>query len=128
MNFNKINKKLTNSHNPIGYILDKKENRFLIDEDSYLIVQRIFQERYAGASLRQIANGLLEDNLSSEKCSKWQAFTIKKILQNIQYLGYFQEGNILIKNTHIPIIKEEIFLSVNNFKCLSDYLEYHSIS
>lgn len=97
---------------PYGYRITKN-NQYSICEEEAVIVRRIFKERLAGRSLRQIANDLTKDNISTKRGGKWQANTIKTIIENPFYTGTYIEDETSYKNCHDAIISEYIFNKVN---------------
>jgi site-specific DNA recombinase len=98
---------------PYGYRITKN-NQYTIYEEEAVIVRRIFKERLAGRSLRQIANDLIRDNVSTKRGGKWQANTIKTIIENPFYTGAYIENDLIYKNCHDAIISEYIFNKVNS--------------
>lgn len=71
----------------LGYTKDE-EGHLVIEPNSAEVVKRIYREYLEGASLIEIARGLMEDNiLTSAGKEKWRPETIKKILQNEKYIG-----------------------------------------
>lgn len=98
---------------PYGYTLDEASNQFVISQKEAAVVQRIFRERAAGRSLRQIANDLTRDGIATKRGGRWQANTVKTILENIFYTGDYQCQNRLYPNDHEAAISKELFNEVN---------------
>jgi hypothetical protein len=98
---------------PYGYSLDEATNQFVINQKEAAVVQRIFRERAAGRSLRQIANDLTRDSVPTKRGGRWQANTVKTILENIFYTGDYQCQNKLYANDHEAVISKELFNEVN---------------
>ncbi|MFN4149896.1 MAG: recombinase family protein [Candidatus Sericytochromatia bacterium] len=98
---------------PYGYEIDSRSNQYKIIEDEAVVVRRIFRERMAGRSLRQISNDLIKDEISTKRGGKWQANTIKTILENPFYMGVYGFNDIVYKDSHDAIVSEYIFNKVN---------------
>ncbi|MEB3223804.1 MAG: recombinase family protein [Candidatus Sericytochromatia bacterium] len=99
---------------PYGYTLDEASNQFRVLQLEANVVRRIFRERIAGRSLRQIANDLTRDGIATKRGGRWQANTVKTILENIFYTGAYQCQNRIYENDHEAIIGEEVFRQVNS--------------
>src|SRR5690606_26423353 len=98
---------------PYGYIIDSKSNQYKIIEEEALVVRRIFRERLSGRSLRQIANDLRKDDIATKRGGKWQANTIKTILENTFYTGVYNQNGSVIKDSQDWIISEYPSSKVN---------------
>ncbi|APM39906.1 recombinase family protein [Clostridium kluyveri] len=71
----------------LGYTKDE-EGHLVIEPNGAEVVKRIYREYLEGASLIEIARGLMADNiLTSAGKEKWRQETIKKILKNEKYIG-----------------------------------------
>lgn len=99
---------------PYGYTLDESTNQFVVNRLEAAVVQRIFRERAAGRSLRQIANDLTRDAVATKRGGRWQANTVKTILENIFYTGDYQCQNRLYTNDHEAVITKELFNEVSS--------------
>lgn len=99
---------------PYGYTLDENTNQFKVVALEANVVRRIFRERIAGRSLRQIANDLTRDAIPTKRGGRWQANTVKTILENVFYTGAYQCQNRIYHNDHEAIISEELFGQVNS--------------
>lgn len=99
---------------PYGYGLDEASNQFKVLPLEANVVRRIFRERIAGRSLRQIANDLGKDGIATKRGGRWQANTVKTILENLFYTGAYQCQNRIYHNDHEAIISEELFKQVNS--------------
>lgn len=99
---------------PYGYNLDEHTNQFRIVALEANVVRRIFRERIAGRSLRQIANDLTRDVIPTKRGGRWQANTVKTILENIFYTGAYQCQNRVYQNDHEAVITADLFGQVNN--------------
>lgn len=124
---------------PYGYnrsLIDK--NGLIIDKYSSEIVKTIFLWRSENLSFYGIANKLnamgtpspkqYRSNRNDSVIPNWTDCTVKQITNNIVYLGHTKNGVcrsidyvskkqpeskwVIIKNTHEPIINEELFNAV----------------
>lgn len=98
---------------PYGYKIDEKTNQYVIIPEEAAIVRRIFRERLAGRSLRQIAGDLTKEGVTTKRGGRWQANTIKTILENIFYTGVYQFHDNIYPDDHDEIISEHVFYLVN---------------
>ena len=98
---------------PYGYKVDVKTNEYTVIGEEASVVQRIFSERISGRSLRQIANSLIQDGIATKRGGRWQANTIKTILENIFYIGVYQYNDTLYWNDHEAVVSRRTFLEVN---------------
>lgn len=98
---------------PYGYALDEGTNQFKQLPREAAVVRRIFHEREAGRSLRQIAGDLTRDEIPTKRGGRWQANTVKTILENVFYTGAYQCQNRVYHDDHEPIVSEELFRRVN---------------
>lgn len=99
---------------PYGYVLNEATNQYQVMPLEGNVVKRIFRERLSGRSLRQIANDLTRDGIATKRGGRWQANTVKTILENVFYTGAYQCQNRLYPNDHEAVITEELFHQVNS--------------
>jgi len=98
---------------PYGYAIDDKSNQYMVIELESLIVKRIFRERASGRSLRQIAKDLSKDSIATKRGGRWQANTIKTILENPFYIGIYVYNEVVYRDCHDAIINEYTFCQIN---------------
>ena len=112
---------------PYGYI--KKEKKLVPDKETSHIVYLIFDLYDKGCSNTQIANYLNDRSIVSPSAYKleneyidispkdnnklWTRGSIRKIIQNKVYNGYYQYVTNGVK-THEPIINDELFNRVQD--------------
>ena len=125
-----------------GYKKDPLDyNHYIIDQDIAPIVKKIFMFARKGKTPTEISKILSTENAlvpseivgnthtrKDENTIGWNRNTVKRILQNVTYLGWVSNGNtkkinykskktivmpkedrIIVKNMHTPIIDEETF-------------------
>lgn len=98
---------------PYGYVLDEATNQFRALPREAAVVRRIFHEREAGRSLRQIAGDLKADGIPTKRGGRWQANTVKTILENLFYTGAYQCQNRVYHDDHEALVSEDLFRRVN---------------
>ena len=82
-----------NSGRPYGYrrvLVDdgsKQRVRLAEDETVSWVVRRIFEEAFGGKGVKEIANGLNEDGVSSPKGKRWGRGQVHRLLTNEIYTG-----------------------------------------
>ena len=134
--------KVMTTYPTYGYKKDSADNNhYVIDPDIAPIIKRIFFLAKSGKTPTQIGKILTEEKtlmpsevVGNEHTRKnsikrgWNRNTVKRILQNVTYLGWVSNGNtkkvnykskktivmpveerIIVKNMHDPIIDEETF-------------------
>lgn len=105
---------------PFGYTINPVTNEYECLPEEAKVIVRIFRERAAGRSLRQIAMGLSHAGIQTKRGGRWQANTIKTILENIFYTGCYQTHFKRFENHHPPIIDQELFYRVNHSDSFDD--------
>jgi site-specific DNA recombinase len=105
---------------PYGYQINVSSNEYECLPEEAKVVVKIFRERSAGRSLRQIALSLTHAGIQTKRGGRWQANTIKTILENIFYTGCYQTHFKLFENHHPPIIDRELFYRVNHSDSFDD--------
>ncbi len=107
---------------PYGYVIDSKSNQYKLVEEEAQVVRRIFRERVSGRSLRQISNDLTKDDIATKRGGKWQANTIKTILENSFYVGVSIQNNLIVRDSHDEIISEYLFNKVNDIEDINIFI------
>lgn len=116
----------------LGYTKDEEGN-LIIEPEEAEIIKRIYREYLEGASLKDICDSLMADNiLTGAGKEKWIPSTVHKILTNEKYIGDAllqktvttdflekkrQANNGLapqyyVEGSHEPIISKHIFMRV----------------
>lgn len=86
----------------LGYTKDEN-GHLIIDEEQAVVVRRIFREYLQGASLKNIADGLMADGIPTATGNmKWRSDGIRKILTNEKYMG-----DALLQKTYTVSILEK---------------------
>ncbi|MBD5099833.1 MAG: recombinase family protein [Clostridiales bacterium] len=118
---------LINYTGSLGYT--KENDEYIIVEKEAEIIRRIYREYLTGKSLRQIAEGLNEEGITTKRGYKWHPNSIEGVLDNERYtgnaiLGKSFKADVLsksrqknegqapmyyVENSHPAIISQEIF-------------------
>ena len=127
---------------PYGYLRNADNNTYIIDDETYLVVRKIYSMRADNATISAIVKYLNEEGIPSpnkirylrgmikdEKSSNsmWNRSTVRKILNDISYIGHRVHGRkqketynspkkvtsseswTIIKDAHPAIISQELF-------------------
>lgn len=89
---------------PLGYKQTKVDNKpdITIDQDEADIVLMIKKLRRRGLSMGAIADRLNADRIPTKRGGQWHASTIRYILNNKLYKGYFEYNRI--KNRRLDLV------------------------
>ena len=77
---------------PEGYDYDPVSRNRVVNEAEVVVVQRIFQAFYDGASMLKIAKMLNDEGVRSKMGGLWTAMAIRRILTNSSYIGVDHYG------------------------------------
>ncbi len=127
---------------PYGYLRNADNNTYIIDDETHLVVRKIYSMRADNATISAIVKYLNEEGIPSpnkirylrgvikdEKSSNslWSRSTVRKILNDISYIGHRVHGRkqketynspkkvtsselwTIIKDAHPAIISQELF-------------------
>lgn len=97
---------------PIGYDYDNESGKLIINPYEAQQVQKIFEWYLAGMSLAAIKDRLHNEGYTNKYSSYNSWSSIRYILENETYLGRIHFGDVLVENTHEPIVTEEQFNAV----------------
>ena len=93
---------------PFGY-KKSSSSLFIVEQNQADEIKKIFSIFLENKSINKTVNQLNE--FSSRK---WSYQSIKHVLQNDFYIGNYRRYNILIPNSHEPIINNTIFTAVSD--------------
>ena len=95
---------------PLGYLLDYKTKKILIDEDRYQFIKDAFRLYASGTyALPKLSKKLHKDGLRSRNGKRVHGGAIYKMLNNPIYYGWFSWTGQIHKGTHAPIISKALF-------------------
>ncbi len=87
---------------PYGYLRDSENNTYAIDDETFIVVRKIYSMRADNSSISAIVNYLNAENVPSPgklrymrgmttdeklKESQWNRTTVRKILNDVSYIG-----------------------------------------
>jgi DNA invertase Pin-like site-specific DNA recombinase len=98
---------------PYGYRIHPSHNSYEVLDDEAAIVLRIFRERSSGRSLRQIALNLTRQHIHTKRGGRWQANTVRTILENIFYTGRYHTHHQLYPDHHPAIISDALWEEIH---------------
>ena len=110
---------------PYGYLINKKEHKLEIDKNCAFIVYLIFNLYDKGFGFTSIADYLNKNDIVRDSL-KWNKSSVRKIILNKVYNGYYKYSDV---KTHQEIIHDELWnrieLRLNNIKTRTgnDYFE-----
>ena len=110
----------TGGTTPFGYKLvksgqvNKKGKELMtleVEPNEAVIVKYIFDKTVTeGAGTFMLAQSLNDRKITTHKGSKFQAISIKRILQNPLYCGFFVRGDVVSpRQEHLQIIEDEVY-------------------
>ena len=94
-----------------GYKKDE-QGMFAVDPDASIIVKRIFEEFLAGKGTRQISDDLNAEGWRNAKGRPFGLNTVRYILTNKKYTGYYQYRDIILEDVIPPLVSKEDFEAV----------------
>lgn len=117
---------------PVGYVYNKETKRLVKSEDAP-IIRRMFEEYANGLSTKDIAYKFTFEDVFTTKGIIWTPSGVSRLLNNIVYVGDSlygkttnkngkrsvktnKEEQILVKDTHEPIIDRELWDRVQRIK------------
>lgn len=102
---------LYNGHKILGY-KGKANQKYEIDEDTAVIVQKIFNNYSSGKSLQVIANELNNAGYRTIRGNEFSAKTLLHTLHNRSYIGEYRYADIIIPDGMPRLISDELFENV----------------
>lgn len=89
---------------PFGYKYDTNTQSMTVDHYQAEIVRNMFNKIISGWSIMGITTYMRENY-----DGKWTHVKVKRILENITYIGKVKYRNEIFKGEHTPILPEELF-------------------
>lgn len=99
---------------PIGYDLDLKTGKLTINDDEASLIRLIFKLYLEGYSANRLCRYLNERNILTKAGNAWNDKPLMQILKNPLYRGAIRWRDMVIENTHEPIISDEMFQEVQD--------------
>lgn len=98
---------------PLGYYIDENK-RFQINEETAIIVRKIFEMYASGKKIYEIINFLNSKHYKTSVGNEFNQNSIHRILTNKKYIGYYSYRDIVIENGVPRIISNELFEKCQN--------------
>ncbi|MCK4745278.1 recombinase family protein, partial [Candidatus Parcubacteria bacterium] len=100
---------------PIGYLIDDKTKRLLIDKKKWQYIKNAFKLYATGLySIKQLEGKLYKDGFRSPTGNLFYAGSIHRMLKNPIYYGWFAWKGQIHKGVHPPIISKNLFDQVQD--------------
>ena len=97
---------------PLGYLLDKKAQKLVIDPVTAPLVVEIF-ERYAdGKTVRSIVEDFNARGLRTKKGQPFNINSFSSLLKNRKYIGEYQYQDVIIPGGVPAILSDDLFYRV----------------
>ncbi|SFX52627.1 Site-specific DNA recombinase [Thermoactinomyces sp. DSM 45891] len=120
---------------PIGYKYNRDTKKLELSEDA-LVIRKMFQLYVAGLSTKDIAYKFTQEGVKTTIDMIWSPAGVTRLLSNVAYIGHSLYGKtnqkkvdgkrtvsytdsseqILVENTHEPIVSQELFDQVQQLK------------
>ena len=95
---------------PIGYLIDDKTKRLLIDKKKWQYIKNAFKLYATGLfSIKQLESKLYKDGFRSPTGNLFYAGSLHRMLKNPIYYGWFAWRGQIYKGVHPPIISKSLF-------------------
>jgi site-specific DNA recombinase len=94
---------------PYGYRYAGREAPLQVVAAEAVIVQRVFAEFVAGASLMAIARALQAEGVPTLRAKFWRHTTVSSILENPVYVGKVRHRDDVLDGAHDPIVSTELW-------------------
>lgn len=108
MNYN-AEHALYNGHKLLGYTVDKATKKYIVDEKTAPIVQRIFLEYAGGKPLADMVRDLNQQGITNANGKAFTFNGLRHLLKNPAYTGIYRYGDITIADGMPRIISDALF-------------------
>ena len=108
MNYN-AEHALYNGHKLLGYTVDKATKKYIVDEKTAPIVQRIFLEFAGGKPLADMVRDLNGQGVTNANGKAFTFNGLRHLLKNPAYTGVYRYGDIIIKDGMPRLISDALF-------------------
>lgn len=99
---------------PMGYFIDRKTSKLVINELEAPTIETIFNKYLEGLGGNKLSKYLNHNNKLTKDKNEWTDVTLFKILKNPIYYGATKWKDLLVENTHEPIVTKEKWEEVQN--------------
>lgn len=99
---------LFNGHKILGY-KKGEDKRYITDEATAPIVQKIFNDYADGKPVQKIVTELNEQGIKTSRENKYTINSLRTILNNKAYTGLYRFGDIVIPDGMPVLVSEELY-------------------
>lgn len=93
---------------PMGYKAERDSKRLTVNEEQVPTIRRVFElrEQHPGATLRELAELLNSEGLTTARGARWQCMQVKRVLDRQEfYSGQYSYAGITSEGKHTPILE-----------------------
>lgn len=94
---------------PLGYLLDKKAQKLVIDPVTAPLVVEIFEKYADGKSVRSIVEDFNIRGLRTKKGQPFNINSFSSLLKNRKYIGEYRYQDVVIEGGVPAIVPEDLF-------------------
>lgn len=94
---------------PLGYLLDKKAQKLVIDPVTAPLVVEIFEKYADGKSVRSIVEDFNTRGLKTKKGQPFNINSFSSLLKNRKYIGEYRYQDVVIEGGVPAIVPEDLF-------------------
>ena len=94
---------------PLGYLLDKKAQKLVIDPVTAPLVVEIFEKYADGKSVRSIVEDFNTRGLKTKKRQPFNINSFSSLLKNRKYIGEYRYQDVVIEGGVPAIVPEDLF-------------------
>lgn len=97
---------------PLGYLLDKKEQKLVLDPVTAPLVREIFQRYADGEIVRTIVEDFNRRGLKTKSGKPFSPNSFNRILKNRKYIGEYRYQDVIIPSGVPAILSDDVFYQV----------------
>ena len=97
---------------PLGYLLDKKEQKLVLDPVTAPLVREIFQRYADGEIVRTIVEDFNRRGLKTKSGKPFSPNRFNRILKNRKYIGEYRYQDVIIPSGVPAILSDDVFYQV----------------
>ena len=94
---------------PLGYLLDKKAQKLVIDPVTAPLVVEIFEKYADGKSVRSIVEDFNARGLKTKRGQPFNINNFSSLLKNRKYIGEYRYQDVVIEGGVPAIVPEALF-------------------
>ena len=97
---------------PLGYLLDKKEQKLMVDSVTAPLVIEVFERYASGETVRSIVENFNAHGLRTRKGRAFNINGFGSLLKNRKYIGEYRYQDVVIAGGVPAIVPEDLFYRV----------------